>query len=104
MFALIVAAMMAAGGSDASVRSDFTSCLKTAVSKGAAAKVEPGGFAAFARQTCAGEVGAFRNWVIAYDMKAGWTRKKAEPDADQQIADYLDEAVDRFKGEQTASK
>ena len=104
MFALIVAATIAAAGGSESARSAFTMCLRSAVTKGTEAKVEPAGFAAFARQTCANEVGAFRTWVIAYDMKAGWTRKKAEPDADAQAADYLDEATDQYKSKATAAK
>jgi len=105
MFAvLVVASMVLAGASDGSVRSSFTSCLTGAVAKGADAKVDASGFAAFARQACANEVGAFRGWVIAYDMKAGWTRKKSEPDADSQVADYLDEATDRFRDAQATKK
>ena len=104
MFALIVAAMMMAAGGPESARSSFTSCLKGSVAKAADAKIEPAGFAAFARQSCASEVGAFRSWVIAYDMKAGWTRKKAEPDADAQVADYLDEATEQYKSQQPAAK
>lgn len=106
MLGWIVAAMMAAAGAsgDGSARSSLTSCLHGASSKAAEAKVDAAGFPAFARQTCASEAGAFRNWVIAYDMKAGWTRAKAGPDADQQVGDYVDEATDRFKDEQSAKK
>ena len=104
MLALFVAATMAAASGDGSARSSFTACLTGTVAKATDAKVDAGGFPAFARQACASEATAFRTWVIAYDMKAGWTRAKAGPDADQQVGDYIDEATDRFKDSQTAKK
>ena len=45
----------------------------------------------------------FRSAVISYDMKAGWTRKKAEPDADSQVNDYLGEWTDRYRDDHSAT-
>ena len=99
MFALTIGMMLAlaAGPDDSSVRGRFTQCLKGSLDKAVTAKVDAAGFGAFAKLTCAVEATGFRNSLIAYDMKAGWTRRKAEPDADQQIGDYMDETSGRFK-------
>ncbi len=102
----VALALMLAGANDDSARSHFTGCLKTAYENGGDQKIAPDGYAAFARQACAAEIAGFRSSVIGYDVKAGWTRKKAEPDADSQVGDYLDEWSGRFrdKGSITASK
>ena len=103
---VLVMALMLAGGADDSARAHFTACLKTAFEKGEAQKIAPDSYAAFAKQTCAAEIAGFRASVVGYDVKAGWTRKKAEPDAVSQVGDYLDDWTGRFrdKGSITASK
>jgi len=107
MFAVVMALALAAGdSSDNSARAHFMACVKGQMDKASAAKIAPDGFAAFAKQACAGELTSFRGDLIAYDVKAGWTRKKAEPDADGQIADAIADWTDRYrdKGSVTASK
>ena len=105
MLALTLALLLA-GGTDDSARAHFTACLKTAYEKGSNQKIAPDGYAAFAKQACAAEIEGFRSSVINYDVKAGWTRKKAEPDADSQVDEYISEWSDRFrdKGSITAAK
>ena len=90
-------ALVAASSNDNVARDDFAVCLKGQIAKATEAKVDVAGFAAFARTACAAQTSGFRAALIAYDMKAGWTRKKAEPDADAQIADYLADWTDRYK-------
>ena len=107
MFALIMGVALAAGNpTDNSARVHFMACVKGSMDKASAAKIAPEGFAAFAKQACAGEMGSFRADLIAYDIKAGWTRKKAEPDADWQIGDALADWTDRYRDKDsvTASK
>lgn len=106
MFVLLMVLAIAAAPPNNSARARMTACFKGLVEKGGAAKVAPDGFAAFARQSCVGEIASFRAEVIAYDVKAGWTRKKAEPDADGQVTDYLADWVDRYRdlGSVTAPK
>jgi hypothetical protein len=107
MFALVMGFALAAGNpTDNSARAHFVACVKGSMDKASAAKIAPDGFAAFAKQACAADLGSFRDDLISYDMKAGWTRKKAEPDADGQIGDTLADWTDRYrdKGSVTASK
>ncbi|MCA1652658.1 MAG: hypothetical protein ABR588_04670 [Sphingomicrobium sp.] len=95
-------ALAAADGTDESARAQFSACLKTSIEKGTAAKIAPDGFTAFAKESCAAQQAGFRSALIAYDVKAGWTRKKAEPDADSQIGDYLADWGDRYKAAQSS--
>ncbi|WP_309610684.1 hypothetical protein [Sphingomonas sp.] len=90
-------ALIAASSNDNVARDDFAVCLKGQIAKATAAKIEAAAFAVFARSACAAQASGFRNALIAYDLKAGWTRKKAEPDADAQIGDYLADWADRYK-------
>ena len=103
---VLALALMLAGATENSARAHFTACLKTAYEKGGDQKIAPDGFVAFAKLTCAGDIAGFRSSVISYDVKAGWTRKKAEPDADSQVGDYLDDWSGRFrdKSKTTVSK
>lgn len=107
MFALMIALALAGGNpTDNSARAHMTACFKGSIEKADAAKITPDRFADFAKQSCAGEITSFRSEVIAYDVKAGWARKKAELDADGQVGDYLADWVDRYreKGSITATK
>lgn len=100
MFAVTMALALALAVSDPvdnSPRGLFSACVKGSMDKAGAAKIPPEGFAAFARQSCSGEMVRFRADIIAYDMKAGWTRAKAEPDADSQIDDSLADWTDRYR-------
>ena len=98
MLALLVGvALAAASSNDNGARDAFASCLKGQLAKATEAKIDAAGFAAFARTACAAQTSGFRNVLIANDIKAGWTRKKAEPDADAQIGDYFADWADRFK-------
>ncbi|MEO5641255.1 MAG: hypothetical protein ABIQ98_05760 [Sphingomicrobium sp.] len=99
-------AMIAADPGDNSARARFVECVKGAMDKASAAKVAPPAFADFAKQSCVSETSAFRANLIAYDVKAGWTRKKAEPDAEGQIGDALADWTDRYRdnGNITAAK
>lgn len=102
MLALLL--LLAAAQPDAhTVRGQFTTCMNMSLEKAVAAKVDAAAFAAFARSSCAAETGAFRESLIAYDLKAGWTRRKAEPDADQQIGEYVEDWSGRYK-EKSAAK
>ncbi|MEO7787217.1 MAG: hypothetical protein ABIR77_05255 [Sphingomicrobium sp.] len=107
MFAVMMALALAAGDAgENGARGMFMGCVKGSMDKASAAKVAPEGFAAFVRQACASEMGGFRANLIAYDIRAGWTRKKAEPDADGQIGDAIADWTDRYrdKGSIAASK
>ena len=102
MLSLLFVAMLAAG-SDNSARTLFTGCLRSSYEKGTAQKLAADAYDAFAKQECAVQMQGFRSAVIGYDMKAGWTRKKAEPDADSQVNDYLGEWTDRYRDSHSAT-
>lgn len=98
MLVLVMAFAFAAGDPvDTSPRGRFGSCMKGTIEKANAAKIAPTAYADFARQACAAELTNFRAHMIAYDLKAGWTRKKAEPDAEGQIGDAVADWIDRYR-------
>lgn len=98
MLALFMGMALAAAGTGSNAaRDDFATCLKGQMAKATEAKIDAAGFAAFARTACATQISGFRSALITYDIKAGWTRRKAELDADAQIGDYLADWSDRFK-------
>lgn len=94
---LAIAALLAASAATAAPidtpidtqRKQFVECLRQAVDKARTDRLAPAGFEALARQRCSGELGAFRSALVAFDVKAGSPRKRAEQDADTQIGDYL---------------
>ena len=106
MFATLISGLLlvAAGSSQDTARAKFAECLRGSMGKATTAKIDAPGFAAFARQECAAEVTGFHSALATYDMKAGWARKKADSDADQQIRDYLDDWTGRYKEKATAAK
>lgn len=106
MFAILISGLLlvAAGSSGDSARAKFAECLRGSMDKATTAKIEAPGFSAFARQECAAEVAGFHAALAAYDMKAGWARKKADSDADQQIRDSFDDWTGRYKDKAAAAK
>ena len=104
MLAFVIGLAMAAGPGNDSARAQFSSCLKSAIEKGGREKIPPPGFVAYAKQNCAAQTSAFRASLIANDLKAGWTRKKAESDADSQVGDYFSDWADRYKDSLTPGK
>jgi hypothetical protein len=83
---LMAASMQAAA---AAPRQQFVACLKQTVEKANAGKMKPENFGAFARQSCAAQIGSFKQGLVSFDVKNGVGRKRAEADAELQIEDYL---------------
>lgn len=84
---LYAASMQAAAAT--APRQQFVACLKQTVEKANAGKMKPENFGAFARQSCAGQIGSFKQGLVSFDLKNGVGRKRAEADAELQIEDYL---------------
>ena len=86
---MIVAAMAMQASAAPGQRQQFVGCLKQAVEKANAGKMKPGNFGAFARLSCAEQLGAFKQGLVSFDVKSGSPRKRAESEAELQIEDYL---------------
>ena len=78
-------------------RNAFQACLKTAVDKAQAQKVDGDGYEAFVRSTCSAELGSFKGAVTAFDIKNKMSRKDASADADAMIADFLTGSADHYR-------
>lgn len=86
---VLIASMAMQASAAPAQRQLFVACLKQAVEIANAGKMKPENFGAFARQSCAQQLGAFKQGLVSFDVKAGTGRKRAESDAELQIEDYL---------------
>ena len=86
---MVIAAMSMQASAASGPRQQFTACLKQAVEKANTGKMKPENFGAFARQSCAAQMSAFKQGLVSFDLKNGVARKRAEADAELQIEDYL---------------
>jgi hypothetical protein len=78
-------------------RKQYSECLNKAVKKNLTDKTDPTSFPAAARTACAAEATAFKAALVTYDVKAGTRRTQAEQDANLQIEDYLNSALETYK-------
>jgi hypothetical protein len=93
---VITAASMQAAAAASTQRQQFVACLREAVAKANGDKMKPEAFGPFARQSCAVQIGTFKQGLVSFDVKAGSPRKRAESDADAQIDDYLVESSEKL--------
>ena len=77
-------------------RDAFKTCLKEASSKAATDKVTADGYAAYVRNACGSQVGAFKGAVVKFDMGNKMSRSASDQDADQMISDFVDSALDNY--------
>jgi hypothetical protein len=78
-------------------RDAFKACLREASSKAAADKVTADGYAAYVRNACGAQVGAFKGAVIRFDMGNKMTRNASDQDANAMISDFVDSALENYK-------
>lgn len=78
-------------------RNAFQTCLKDAVDKAKAQKIDGDGYEAFVRETCGAQLGSFKSAVTAFDIKNKMTRKDASADADAMIADFVSGSADHYR-------
>jgi len=78
-------------------RDAFKTCLKEASSKAASDKVTADGYAAYVRNACGSQVGAFKGAVVKFDMGNKMSRNASDQDADQMISDFVDSALENYK-------
>lgn len=95
MGAAIYAASFQAAAA-AEPRQKLVACLKNAGEEALKEKMPKDAFKPFAKTHCMVQVSTFRQSSVAFDIKLGAPRSRAEADAEAQIDDYLDRAVDRY--------
>lgn len=78
-------------------RDAFQSCLKSAVDKAQAQKIDGDGYEAFVRSTCGAQLGSFKSAVTAFDIKNKMSRKDASQDAEAMIADFVSGSTDHYR-------
>jgi hypothetical protein len=101
MIGLIVALGFAAGAAAAPSpptmpRKNLGMCFNKVVESKMGDKLEPDAFKAAAVSACAAEENAFRTAWISYEVGMKTKRTDAEENANSQIADYLQNAVETY--------
>jgi hypothetical protein len=100
MIALLGASAIFLNASQAVIngpRDAFKTCLKEASSKAASDKVTADGFAAYVRNACGSQVGAFKGAVVKFDMGNKMSRNASDQDANQMISDFVDSSLENYK-------
>jgi hypothetical protein len=96
---IVIAAALLLAGSDADVRHDFVSCLKTAATQAQQQKIAADGFVPFARNACAGVEQPFKASLLNANVQHGMSRKDSASDANQQVSDYYSEWKDKYSAD-----
>jgi hypothetical protein len=78
-------------------RQAFSGCLSTVLRDSLKQGVGPDGFESRLRASCTAEEQAFRAASITSDVAAGISRASAEQDANFEVHDMRDNAVERYK-------
>jgi hypothetical protein len=96
---IIVAMTMFLAGIDMSAstqRKALVTCLQQVQAKAKTDKVATGGFEAYARTNCSGQMNALRDALIVIDSKNGIGRSEAAANARMDIDTYFATAVERY--------
>ena len=95
--ATALAASAAQAGPPPQLRQAYSACLSSFMK----AKIEEGlddaSFRSGAKAACASQEAAFRDSIVAYDVKMGMKKADAEEGAALQVEDYLTNTADSYR-------
>ena len=99
MIEVVIALAMAGQGPAAPVmpRKNFGNCLNKVVQGKVGDKLAEDAFKAAAKAACASEENAFRTAWVNYEVGMKTKRADAEQNANSQIDDYFQNAVENYK-------
>ncbi len=80
----------------AAPRDKFADCLHSASLQAAAQQVAAGQYGAFANQQCSAQAAKFKGAIVAFDVKNGVKRARAESDAQLQVDDYIAMSAEKY--------
>jgi len=94
--AALPSAALAQAGPPVRARQAFGQCLNRVVKDELPNKLDPDAVTARLKSACAAEANGFRTAWITYEVSMKARRSEAEQNADAQIDDYLQNAVDTY--------
>ena len=92
----VVTGLMVLQASIAAPRDKFADCLETASLQASAQQIAPDQYDAFANQQCSVHAASFRGAIVAFDVKNGVKRERAESDAQLQVDDYVAMSAEKY--------
>lgn len=87
--ATALAAATAQAGPPPQLRQAYSACLSNFKKAKLSEKLDDATFRSGAKAACAAQEAAFRNAIVAYDVKTGMKKASAEEGAALQVEDYL---------------
>jgi hypothetical protein len=100
MISLAIATALAAAQASGPAllpRKNYGACLNKFMKAKVSEKLDEAGFRSGAKTACAAEEAAFRDSLIAFDLKMKIKRAEAEDNASTQVEDYLVNAVENYQ-------
>ena len=92
----VVTGLMVLQASIAAPRDKFADCLETASLQASAQQIAPDQYGAFANQQCSAHAASFKGAIVAFDVKNGVKRERAESDAQLQVDDYVAMSAEKY--------
>jgi hypothetical protein len=92
----VVTGLMVLQASIAAPRDKFADCLETASLQASAQQIAPDQYGAFASQQCNAHAASFKGAIVAFDVKNGVKRARAESDAQLQVDDYVAMSAEKY--------
>jgi hypothetical protein len=96
-FALATALAAAQAGPPPQLRQAYSACLSDFKKAKLSEKLDDATFRSGAKAACASQEAAFRNALVAYDVKIGTKKAAAEEGAALQVEDYLGGTAETYQ-------
>jgi hypothetical protein len=95
--ATALAASAVQAGPPPQLRKAYSTCLSSFMKAKMGEKLDDDTFRSAAKAACADQEAAFRNSIVAYDVKTGMKKAAAEEGAAMQAEDYLVTAAENYQ-------
>ena len=95
--ATALAASAVQAGPPPQLRQAYSACLSSFMKAKMSDKLDDAAFRSAVKAACASQEAAFRDSIVAYDVKTGMKKAAAEEGAELQVEDYLVNTADTYQ-------